>query len=244
MEPYLPTLSPLSRATFTLATLTSVYLIRRTNSDPNPPPPTTNSPVNPSLKKPDFLMTAGNELTMRRHLSFVTSVGLYHALLASLPPSERPTLCPAYNTPTVNAALFTWTRSTATILLTLFAAGILRISAYTNLGPSFTFHITKPAGLKTTGVHRYIRHPSYTAVFGVAISMVLLLFRAEGVIGCWVSAPLAQVLEQAMVAWAVVVTPALFWVRVRDEEEFLARIFAEEWEGYCARTKRFVPGVF
>ncbi|KAL4867078.1 hypothetical protein BDV12DRAFT_198558 [Aspergillus spectabilis] len=109
---------------------------------------------------------------------------------------------------------------------------------------SFTFHITKPSGLKTTGVHRYIRRPSYSALLVDATSMVLLLFRADGLMGCWVSAPVAQVFDQLLLGWAVMVTPALFWVRVKEEEEILAKTFGKEWEGYCARTKRFIPGFF
>ncbi|KAL4926138.1 uncharacterized protein BDV17DRAFT_159543 [Aspergillus undulatus] len=61
----------------------------------------------------------------------------------------------------VDAGLFTWTPYTASVLAVLVSAGLLRIAAYSNLGTSFTFHITKPkSGLKTTGVHRYVRHPS------------------------------------------------------------------------------------
>ncbi|KAL5340565.1 hypothetical protein BJX70DRAFT_101000 [Aspergillus crustosus] len=189
-------------------------------------------------------MTAGNELTIRRHLNFVTFVGLYHALLSGLPDQQRPALCPNYTTNNVTPSLFTWTKHTTTALSILFLASLLRLSAYTNLGPSFTFYITKPTGLKTTGVHRYIRHPSYTGIFGIALSTVLLFFRANGLMGCWVPAAAAQVVDQVMLAWAVVVMPGMFWVRVKGEEEFLGRMFGKEWEGYCARTQRFIPGVF
>ncbi|KAL4777945.1 hypothetical protein BJX76DRAFT_185422 [Aspergillus varians] len=244
----LPSLDLLSRVTFTLAILTSVYFIRRTNSDPNPSPQASDR-LHASPNKSDFLMSAGNEITMRRHLNFLTAVGIYHALVSSLPDPQRPALCPAYSptaTSPVNPALFTWTPYTTITLSILISAGILRLAAYTNLGASFTFHITIPtAGLKTTGVHRYVRHPSYTAILAVSVCVVFLLFRENGLVGCWGGYGLgARVIDKAALVWAFGVTPALFCARVRQEEEFLGRTFGKEWEAYCARTKRFVPGIF
>lgn len=247
----LPSLDLLSRISFALAILTSVYFIRRTNSDPNPAPNGTdrdsgNGKDNGSIAKSDFLMTAGNELTMRRHLNFLTAVGIYHAFVASLPDHQRTALCPAYtDTPSVNQALFTWTPYTAATIAVLIAAALLRVAAYTNLGSSFTFRITKPpAGLKTTGVHRYVRHPSYTAFLVVAGCVVMLLFREQGLVGCWFGGGIARVVDRVALGWGFVVTPGLFWARVRQEEEFLAGVFGEQWGIYCARTKRFIPGVF
>ncbi|KAL4935885.1 hypothetical protein BDV06DRAFT_233891 [Aspergillus oleicola] len=239
----------LSRLTYTSAILTSVYFIRRTNSDPNPllPPHTQDAKTSAtqSLNKKDFLMTAGNELTMRRHLNFLTATGIYHALVSAFPARQRPALCPAYSDSPVDTNLFTWTPHTASVLGTLISAGVLRLAAYSNLGRSFTFHITKPSsGLKTTGVHRYVRHPSYTALLFVGAAMVLLLFRENGLMGCWFPEWFAGAVDKATLAWALVVNPILFWLRVRQEEEFLARTFGTEWEGYCARTKRFIPGIF
>ncbi|BCS25147.1 methyltransferase family protein [Aspergillus puulaauensis] len=259
----LPSLDLLSRISFALAILTSVYFIRRTNSDPNPAPngiERGNRKDNGSIAKSDFLMTAGNELTMRRHLNFLTAVGIYHAFVAGLPDHQRTALCPAYTdtpspspsptraantSPSVNPALFTWTPYTATTIAVLIAAALLRVAAYTNLGTSFTFRITKPpAGLKTTGVHRYVRHPSYTAFLIVAACVVMLLFREQGLVGCWFGSGIARVVERAALGWGFVVTPGLFWARVMQEEEFLAGVFGEQWGVYCARTKRFIPGVF
>ncbi|KAL4794019.1 hypothetical protein BDV19DRAFT_390530 [Aspergillus venezuelensis] len=243
------TLDLLSRVTYTCAILTSVYLIRRTNSDPNPvPAPQTQDekPVaSPALEKKDFLMTAGNELTMRRHLNFLTATGIYHAFVSSLPAPQRPALCPAYMGSSVNTNLFTWTSYTASILALLVSAGLLRLAAYSNLGRSFTFYITKPSsGLKTTGVHGYVRHPSYTALLFVGFAMVMLLFRERGLMGCWFPEMFARSVDVATLVWAVVINPILFWLRVKQEEEFLERTFGAEWEGYCKRTKRFIPGVF
>ncbi|RDW92778.1 methyltransferase family protein [Aspergillus mulundensis] len=231
----------LSRLTFTLATLSSVYFIRRANSDPNPsPPPKTNT-----FQKKDFLMTAGNEVTMRRHLNFITAVGLAHAVLAGLPEPQRPSMCPAYNDPSVDSGLFSWNKYTLSVLAVLTSAGLLRLAAYANLGSSFTFNITKPSsGLKTTGVHRYVRHPSYTAIMAIAIAMVMLFFRDGGLLGCWFGPQVARIVDKAALLWAFGVSPALFWARVTQEEEFLVKTFGREYEAYSARTKRFIPFVF
>ncbi|KAL4899970.1 hypothetical protein BDW74DRAFT_162755 [Aspergillus multicolor] len=237
-----PTMDLLARVTFTLAILSSVYFIRRANSDPNPsPPPKTNT-----FQKKDFLMTAGNQVTMRRHINFITAVGLAHAVLAGLPEPQRPSMCPAYNDPTsVDSGLFNWNNYTATVLTILTTAGLLRLAAYANLGASFTFNITKPSsGLKTTGVHRYVRHPSYSAIMVIAVAMVMLLFRDGGLMGCWFPAQFARIIDKAALVWAFVVSPTLFWARVTQEEEFLIKTFGLEYVEYSARTKRFIPFVF
>ncbi|KAL2831487.1 hypothetical protein BDW59DRAFT_157913 [Aspergillus cavernicola] len=245
-------LETLSRLTFTLAILASTYLIRHTNQDPNPPspdPPKTNEANqktrnNDQNKKSDFLMTTGFWFTMARHVNLLTIIGLYHALISILPESQRRAICPNYNTTSVRSDFFTWNTYTVSILVILLNASLLRIAAYTNLGSSFTFHITKPAGLKTTGVYSYIRHPSYTGLFVIGLAMVGLFFRANGLIGCWVSGGvLAKAIEVGFWGWGVLLNPAVFWVRVKEEEEFLGGVFGDEWVRYCARVRRFVPGV-
>lgn len=83
----------------------------------------------------------------------------------------------------------------------------------------------------------------------VLIANFALLGRLDGVLGC--------VLPRRFVEWAVVsggfrVWPVLLvavlgliavWVRVKDEEAMLKKVFGKEWEEYHQKTKRFIPWV-
>ncbi|KAL2851056.1 hypothetical protein BJY01DRAFT_245158 [Aspergillus pseudoustus] len=239
----------LSQITFTLITLATTYLIRYTNQDPNPPKsePAEKSPANyyaTDTTKKDTLMAAGFYLTPAKHINAITLVGIAHALLALPPEAQRVALCPNYNNAPRSGTVFAWNLYTTFTLALLWASLLLRLAAYSNLGSSFTYFITKPSsGLKTTGVHRSIRHPSYTGLFGITLGMVLLFFRARGLIGCWLPAPVAYLLEGLFWVWGVFLVPGVFWVRVREEEAFLAEEFGEEWAAYVARTWRFAPGL-
>ena len=84
----------------------------------------------------------------------------------------------------------------------------------------------KAAGCKailvTTGPYRYVRHPMYTALVTVGISLTLL------------SANLYFGLP--FIALIVVVA-----FRIRKEEEVMNETFGEEYIEYKKRTKRFIP---
>ncbi|KAL3463721.1 hypothetical protein BJX64DRAFT_256760 [Aspergillus heterothallicus] len=253
------TLLSVPRLSYTTALLTSVYLIRRVLQDPNPPSKTPPSPPIDSksqstsaVPKSDFLFAAGYWLTPVPYINLYTAVALYHALLSFLPESQRPAVCPNYASPTssLNKGLFAWTPYTLITVTALILSGALRIAAYANLGRAFTFHLTTPSGLVTTGLHGYIRHPSYTALILNLIAMVSLFFRHDGVISCFGPGSgtnldtLRYAVEICMKAWAVLVLPIWFFMRVRQEEGMLERVFGEEWVEYARKTRRFVPFVF
>ncbi|KAL2863274.1 methyltransferase family protein [Aspergillus lucknowensis] len=229
------------------------------------PPPSSYQPTSsaaPSKDPPqennsrtDFLFATGYWLSPVPYTDLFTATALYHALLASLPQTQRPAVFPNYGTPAVDDRLFTWATYTTIAVTALILSGLLRLAAYANLGPSFTFHLTSPpGGPVTTGLHAYMRHPSYTAIIVNIVSMVALLFRSCGVVRCWVGlypgdqgpgqvVLLGKVLEVGMVGWAGLILPAWFTRRMR-EEEMLAGWFGTEWVECCRRTRRFVPGVF
>lgn len=80
--------------------------------------------------------------------------------------------------------------------------------------------------LVTTGPFAWVRHPIYT-------SMALILFSVAIAFGH---------------VWHVPIALAIFargtWLRIRDEERLLGEAFGVQYDGYAARVKRFVPGMF
>ncbi|KAK1623836.1 isoprenylcysteine carboxyl methyltransferase [Colletotrichum phormii] len=148
----------------------------------------------------------------------------------------------------LSASLTTWSASTLLPLSAIFLLGVpLRLGPYRSLGKNFTFQLTKPDQLKTTGIYSYLQHPSYTGVMVLVLSNVALLARLDGVLSCWVAPGLHHGLQS--VQW--VLGPAaccvfLFgvWTRVREEERMLRDEFGEKWERWHASTARFVPYVF
>jgi protein-S-isoprenylcysteine O-methyltransferase Ste14 len=257
---------PLSQITFTFTVLVTTYLIRYTGQDPNPPKPEDKSTARgkssarslPAKDKgpkelgtrhasTDSLISTYFNVTPARYINIITAIGVAHAIFALIPDAGREAICPNYQLNNTNPSpmYFTWNTYTSSTLLFIWTSLLLRIAAYRSLGSSFTFRITKPtSGLKTTGVHRFIRHPSYTGYFGSTIGMVMLFLRARGLMGCIVGpGVVGKVVEGLFWVWAVALVPAVFWVRVREEEAFLAEEFGEEWEAYVERTWMFVPGV-
>ena len=84
--------------------------------------------------------------------------------------------------------------------------------------------IHRADGLVSDGVYRFVRHPQYTG---------LLLFTLGWILH-WPS-----IITLAL--WPILVA-AYVWL-ARQEEKQAEAEFGEEWRGYAAQTKRFVPGV-
>ncbi|PYH89207.1 hypothetical protein BO71DRAFT_453595 [Aspergillus ellipticus CBS 707.79] len=102
------------------------------------------------------------------------------------------------------------------LLTTIIVAGLTRLLAFRQLGRSFTFRLTTPSHLVTTGLCRYVRHPSYTAVFVQTLTAIYTWCRTDGV-------------------------PIIIAFRISDEEGLLQGAFRSQWEDYCARTRMLVP---
>ena len=111
------------------------------------------------------------------------------------------------------------------ILLTL--GGVVRTAAVFVLGRRFTGLVAIQEGhrLQTSGLYRYIRHPSYAGML-LYMAGYVLVFR------CWLGLLL------------VAGTLALLLARMNAEEALLERVFGEEYGSYRRRTWRLVPWVY
>jgi protein-S-isoprenylcysteine O-methyltransferase Ste14 len=110
----------------------------------------------------------------------------------------------------------------------LFAAGgALRIWPVFVLGPRFSGLVAIQPGhtLVTTGIYRIIRHPSYLGLLVTSLGWGLAFRSGIGVL-----------------LTALLVPPLLS--RIRAEERLLRAQFGAEYDAYCARTSRLIPGVF
>ena len=99
--------------------------------------------------------------------------------------------------------------------------------AVATLGPSFTSQVAAAPGQRVVarGPFRFIRHPSYA---GSLVSFLGLGLAFGSVV--------------AVVVIFVPITLA-FLRRIAVEERFLKVEMGEEYEAYCRRTKRLVPGI-
>ena len=107
------------------------------------------------------------------------------------------------------------------------AGGALRIWPVYALGNRFSGLVAIQPGhtLVTTGIYGVIRHPSYLGALVFALGWGLA-FRS------WAGVLLAALLVPLLLA------------RIRSEEALLRSQFDAEYEAYCARTSRLIPGVF
>jgi protein-S-isoprenylcysteine O-methyltransferase Ste14 len=113
--------------------------------------------------------------------------------------------------------------------MALIAAGIgLRAWSIATLGRMFQYQITIQPGHRviTTGPYRHLRHPSYT---GIALVLAGIVLACDDVWG--------------LVA-AVVLGGAGLAVRIRAEEQQLARALGDEYERFAAGRKRLLPGIW
>ena len=107
------------------------------------------------------------------------------------------------------------------------AGGVLRIVPVYVLKNRFSGLVAIQAGhrLETRGIYRKIRNPSYLGLLITALGWVLA-FRS--VVG--------------MILTAALLVPLV--ARIRAEERLLREHFGAEYEAYCARTWRLLPGIY
>jgi protein-S-isoprenylcysteine O-methyltransferase Ste14 len=79
--------------------------------------------------------------------------------------------------------------------------------------------------LVTSGVYRFIRHPSYLGLLVNSLGWALAFRSGVGVL-------LTALLIPPLVA------------RIRAEERLLRWQFGDEYDVYCRQTSRLVPGVY
>jgi protein-S-isoprenylcysteine O-methyltransferase Ste14 len=107
------------------------------------------------------------------------------------------------------------------------AGGALRLWPVFVLGERFSGLVAIQPGhtLVTTGIYRFIRHPSYLGLLVMSFGWGLAFRSGAGVL-------LA----------ALMIPPIL--ARIRAEERLLRQEFGADYEAYCARTFRLIPGVY
>ena len=113
-------------------------------------------------------------------------------------------------------------------LIVTAIGGYIRLATIFELGHRFSIFVALQSNhkLKTDGLYAFVRHPSY---FGALFSMVgwALVFRS--VIGLLLIIPVS----------------ILLLVRIRAEENFLSKVFGEEYRAYQQRTRfRLFPFLY
>jgi protein-S-isoprenylcysteine O-methyltransferase Ste14 len=110
----------------------------------------------------------------------------------------------------------------------LFAAGgALRIWPVFVLGNRFSGLVAIQPGhqLVTTGIYSIIRHPSYAGLLVNALGWVLAFRSSIGVL-------IAALMIPPIVA------------RIHSEEALLRAQFGKDYDAYCIRTSRLIPGLY
>ncbi|KAJ0382693.1 hypothetical protein COL922a_012028 [Colletotrichum nupharicola] len=238
-----------SQLSLAAAYVASTYGTYIALSPPNPrpadAPPTTDQkgqPIRDSMHMWKFT-----------HNHFAKFMIIPFALLSSHAASlayKYPNLPPAllgHGAQNLNKDLITWSPSTAIPLALLFFVGVpLRLIPYRHLGKNFTFALTKPSGLRTTGIYAHMQHPSYTAVVVLVLCNIALLARLDGVLGCWIRPDMVRTLTGVEMA-GLAIGGCLFLTgvgtRVVEEEAMLKEEFKEDWVRWHAKTARFIPWV-
>jgi protein-S-isoprenylcysteine O-methyltransferase Ste14 len=116
----------------------------------------------------------------------------------------------------------------AAALLVLILGLAVRWTAILSLGRAFSANVAIRASqqLRTTGLYRLVRHPSYLGLE--------LLFLAIGLF------------SSNWLAFAVIIIPttAAVLYRIHVEEIALRAGFGQQYAGYASTTKRLIPGVY
>jgi protein-S-isoprenylcysteine O-methyltransferase Ste14 len=122
-------------------------------------------------------------------------------------------------------ALFRWLWF-AGCAITL-AGLIIAIWARLTLGSNWSAAITyrEDHQLITRGPYRYVRHPIYTGLFGMAVGTALVVGTFGGLLG------------------TLVILVGIWW-KYQAEEALLARHFPGEYPGYKAKTGALFPNFF
>lgn len=138
-----------------------------------------------------------------------------------------------------------WSWQTISFVSAVCISVPIHLLTFAHLGKDFTFRITKPKRLVTTGIYRYVQHPGYASFFLLHCAVNFFLGGLGGVLACWlpawyVSKSILRALSGMLQAGVPIV---MVIIRIRDEEEVLRREFGKEWEAYHQNTKRFLPRI-
>jgi protein-S-isoprenylcysteine O-methyltransferase Ste14 len=105
--------------------------------------------------------------------------------------------------------------------------GVLRLWPVFVLGRRFSGLVAIQPGhtLVTDGIYSVIRHPSYLGLLAGSFGWALAFRSGIG-----------------LVLAALMIIPTIG--RIRSEEALLREQFGEEYERFCARTSRLIPGIY
>ncbi|EPS28533.1 hypothetical protein POX_f07618 [Penicillium oxalicum] len=227
--------------TLALAILAAGYLCALCMTPPNPSPDRNERHQKDRIR---FLAGAGATITRRM---IVTAI-LYHAVLTALPvyaPHHLHRLCPRPEN--VNPELFQWSAPAIGAIVLICLGALIRLAAYKSLSRNFTFHLAAPDQLVTTGIYGWVQHPSYTGMMMIIFGLALLVLRWDAALACFHSE--AWQARLSGWGWKVVAAGgctnlAMWFMRMKDEEEMLRGQFGKEWEVWHRSTKRIIPGIF
>jgi protein-S-isoprenylcysteine O-methyltransferase Ste14 len=104
----------------------------------------------------------------------------------------------------------------------------IRWTAVIQLGKMFTVDvtITDKHNLKTTGLYKIVRHPSYLGLIMIITGLALC--------------------TDSMLSFLVILIPS-FWAinhRIKVEEQVLLAEFGEQYINYKKRVSKIIPGIF
>ncbi|KAL2802840.1 hypothetical protein BJX63DRAFT_97357 [Aspergillus granulosus] len=231
-----------SSATLSLALLAAQYLNALCTTSPhNPSTPYATDRIRYLVTTPSIFGT---------HASTVTA--LYQALVtlfSTSSPSDRALIARICLYPShLDPKRVSWNSRTVGFLTLLALGAAIRLSAYGGLGRNFTFQLATPDRLITSGVYRYLQHPSYTGLVLVGVAHAgLVLGRLDTPVACWIPPVVLGILREWQVPFGVLgaaIGFAVLRVRIRDEERMLREKFGAEWEDWHRRTARLVPFIF
>jgi protein-S-isoprenylcysteine O-methyltransferase Ste14 len=113
-------------------------------------------------------------------------------------------------------------------MMLIFGGVIVRWLAILQLGKSFTVDvaITDAAVLKTDGIYKKLRHPSYSGLIFIIAGFALTM--------------------NSIFSFFVFVVPVFLAImyRIEVEEKVLINEFGDSYLEYKSRTKRVIPGVY
>ena len=118
-----------------------------------------------------------------------------------------------------------WKWLTLPVALLFFFCIWLFVKALSDLGRWWVpgQELKEDLELVRTGAYRYVRHPMYLALLGVAVCQVFMIQH-------WIAGPVSLFL----------VTPFCLF-QIRREERLLIRYFGDEYEDYCIKTGMLWP---
>ncbi|KAL4977582.1 hypothetical protein BDW66DRAFT_149896 [Aspergillus desertorum] len=233
----------ISSSALSLALLVAGYLNNRCVTPPN-------KTTTPHTTDRVRFLTAAPSLLFAHIANIAVLYQALVTLFSTASPSDHETLAnicpyPAHLDP--NGSTVSWNPRTVGYLTLVALGAFIRLGAYGSLGRNFTYQLAKPDRLITSGLYKYLQHPSYTGI-------VLLLAGYGGLVVNRLNTPIACLLpgkllgllkkwEPGLFVFAATVLFLSLIVRIRDEERMLREKFGREWEVWHEQTARVIPWI-